>query len=108
METYVILGSWTAQGIAKVKKAPARIAAVRKATEAVGGKMTARYLTFGRHDFLGIAEFPAPRAPPPPPPPCRRGAAGGGRPPPERTAGVFLCEPRSAAKRSKGAPAQSG
>jgi uncharacterized protein with GYD domain len=58
METYVILGSWTAQGIAKVKKAPARIEAVRKATAAVGGKMTAWYLTFGRYDFVVIAEFP--------------------------------------------------
>jgi len=62
METYVILGSWTQQGIAKVKKAPARIAAVRKATEAVGGKMTAWYLTFGRYDFVVIAEFPDAKA----------------------------------------------
>ena len=50
------------QGIAKVKKAPARIAAVRKATEAVGGKMTAWYLTFGRYDFVVIAEFPDAKA----------------------------------------------
>jgi len=62
METYVILGSWTAQGIAKVKKAPARIEAVRKATAAVGGKMTAWYLTFGRYDFVVIAEFPDAKA----------------------------------------------
>ena len=62
METYVILGSWTQQGIAKVKDAPARIAAVRKATEAVGGKMTAWYLTFGRYDFVVIAEIPDAKA----------------------------------------------
>jgi len=62
METYVILGSWTAQGIAKVKKSPARIEAVRKATAAVGGKMTAWYLTFGRYDFVVIAEFPDAKA----------------------------------------------
>jgi uncharacterized protein with GYD domain len=62
METYIILGSWTQQGIAKVKDAPARIEAVRKATEAVGGKMTAWYLTFGRYDFVVISEFPDAKA----------------------------------------------
>lgn len=58
METFIILGNWTAQGIAKVKEAPARIEAVRKATEAAGGKMVSWYLTFGRYDFVVITEAP--------------------------------------------------
>jgi uncharacterized protein with GYD domain len=62
METYIILGNWTQQGIAKVKDAPARIEAVRKATEAAGGKMIAWYLTFGRYDFVVITESPNAKA----------------------------------------------
>jgi uncharacterized protein with GYD domain len=62
METFIILGNWTHQGIAKVKDAPARIEAVRKATEAAGGKMVAWYLTFGRYDFVVITEAPDAKA----------------------------------------------
>ena len=62
METYIILGKWTQQGMAKVKEAPGRIEAVRKATEAVGGKMIAWYLTFGRYDFVVITEAPNAKA----------------------------------------------
>ncbi len=58
METYIILGKWTQQGLGKVKEAPARIEAVRKSTEAAGGKMVAWYLTFGRYDFIAITQVP--------------------------------------------------
>ncbi len=58
METYIILGKYTEQGIAKIKKGPARIVAARKAMEAAGGKMIAWYLTMGRYDFIVIAEAP--------------------------------------------------
>jgi uncharacterized protein with GYD domain len=62
VETYIILGKWTQQGVAKVKEAPARIEAARKATEAAGGKMIAWYLTLGRYDFVVITEAPNVRA----------------------------------------------
>ena len=62
METYIILGNWTQQGIAKVKDAPARIEAVRKAMEAAGGRVIAWYLTFGRYDFVLITESPNAKA----------------------------------------------
>ncbi|HMK08521.1 MAG TPA: GYD domain-containing protein [Anaerolineales bacterium] len=62
METFIILGKWTQQGIAKVKQAPSRIEAVRKAAEAAGGRMIAWYLTFGRYDFVVITEFPSAKA----------------------------------------------
>jgi uncharacterized protein with GYD domain len=62
METYIILGKWTQQGIAKVKEGPARIEAARKAMEAAGGKMVAWYLTMGRYDFVVIMESPNAKA----------------------------------------------
>jgi hypothetical protein len=53
METYVILGRYTQQGAAKIKEGPARVEAVRKAMEKVGGKMVA---------WLSIARIaPCPR-----------------------------------------------
>ena len=58
METYIILGRWTQQGVANVKDAPARIEAARKAIEAAGGKMLGWYLTLGRYDFVVITEAP--------------------------------------------------
>jgi uncharacterized protein with GYD domain len=58
METYIILGKYTQQGIAKIKEGPTRIEAARKAMEAAGGKMIAWYLTMGRYDFVLIAEAP--------------------------------------------------
>ena len=57
METYIILGKYTHQGIAKIKEGPARIEAARKAMDAAGGKMVAWYLTAGRYDFVAVAGF---------------------------------------------------
>jgi uncharacterized protein with GYD domain len=58
METSVILGRYTQQGAAKIKEGPARVEAIRKALEKVGGKMVAFYLTMGRYDFVVICETP--------------------------------------------------
>ena len=59
METYIILGNYTKEGIAKIKEGPARIAAAKKAVEAAGGKFVAWYLTMGRYDFLAITQAPS-------------------------------------------------
>lgn len=59
METYIILGNYTKEGIAKIKEAPARIGAAKKAVEAAGGKFLAWYLTMGRYDFLAITQAPS-------------------------------------------------
>jgi uncharacterized protein with GYD domain len=58
METYIILGNWTAQGLKAVKEAPERIEAARKATEASGGRWLGWYLTLGRYDFIVILQSP--------------------------------------------------
>ena len=58
METYIILGSYTEQGVAKIKESPARIEAARRAVEAGGGKFLSWYLTMGRYDFIAITQAP--------------------------------------------------
>ena len=58
METYIILGSYTQEGAAKIKESPARIQAARQATEAAGGKFVSWHLTMGRYDFVVITQAP--------------------------------------------------
>jgi uncharacterized protein with GYD domain len=58
METYVILGNYTQQGVSAIKEGPARVEAVRKAVEATGGKVLGFYLTMGKYDFVVISEIP--------------------------------------------------
>jgi uncharacterized protein with GYD domain len=58
METYIILGSFTQEGVGKIKESPARIEAARQATEAAGGKFLSWHLTFGQYDFVVITEVP--------------------------------------------------
>ena len=58
MPTYIILVSWTDQGIRTVKESPQRLATAKKVIEAAGGKMTSFYLTMGRYDMVAIAEAP--------------------------------------------------
>jgi uncharacterized protein with GYD domain len=56
LETFIILGKYTQQGIEKIKEGPTRIEALRKAVTDAGGKMVAWYLTMGCYDFVLIAE----------------------------------------------------
>jgi uncharacterized protein with GYD domain len=58
METYIILGNYTQDGVRKIKESPARIEAARKAVEAAGGKFLSWHLTMGRYDFVVITEAP--------------------------------------------------
>ena len=58
METYIILGNYTQEGIAQIKQGPDRIEAARRAVEAAGGKFLGWYLTMGRFDFVAITEAP--------------------------------------------------
>ena len=58
MATYISLVKWTDQGIRNVKEAVGRLDAGKKATEEMGGKMLAWYLTMGRYDALIIFDFP--------------------------------------------------
>jgi uncharacterized protein with GYD domain len=58
MPTYITFSKITEQGIREIKNAPEQIAQMRKAAEAMGGKILAFYLTLGDYDFVGIAEWP--------------------------------------------------
>lgn len=58
METYIILGSFTGEGIKNIKESPARIEAARQAVEEAGGEFTSWHLTLGRYDFVAVTEAP--------------------------------------------------
>lgn len=58
METYIVLGKYTREGIDEVKDSPKRIQAVREMVEAAGGKLLGWYLTMGRYDFISIMQLP--------------------------------------------------
>ncbi len=58
METYIILGNYTREGINEIKKSPSRIQAVRESVEKAGGKFLGWYLTMGRYDFVSIVQLP--------------------------------------------------
>jgi uncharacterized protein with GYD domain len=62
METFIVLGKYTQQGMTRIKDAPARIDAARKAIKDAGGKMVAWYMTMGRYDYLVIVEAPSAKA----------------------------------------------
>ena len=62
METYIILGNYTQEGVSKMKETPARIEAARKAVEAAGGRFLSWHLTFGQYDFVAITEAPDAKA----------------------------------------------
>ncbi|MCS4537848.1 MAG: GYD domain-containing protein [Thaumarchaeota archaeon] len=58
MPYFITLGNWTDQGIRNVKDVPKRVAAAKKAVQKAGGKWHGLYFTFGKYDFIVLAEFP--------------------------------------------------
>jgi uncharacterized protein with GYD domain len=58
MATYITLGKWTPQGMAKIKEGPARLDAVKRAMKAAGAEMKGFYQTLGRYDFVSIVDAP--------------------------------------------------
>ena len=58
MPSYVVLGSYTDQGLRNIKEAPSGGYRVEEALELVGGKVTAIYLTMGMYDIIFVADAP--------------------------------------------------
>jgi len=58
MPTYISLCRWTQQGAQKIKEAPARLDAGRKAFQADGVKILQFFMTMGEYDFVIITEAP--------------------------------------------------
>ena len=62
MPHYVMLGSWTENGIKNLKQGPQREEAFRKAVEAAGGKVVLDLHTMGAYDFVVAVELPSDEA----------------------------------------------
>jgi len=58
METYIMLSTFTQQGITNIQEGPERAERFRQAVEAVGGTMVGWYLTLGRYDLIGVIQVP--------------------------------------------------
>lgn len=58
MPHYIILVSWTDQGIRNVKETAKRAEAARKLAEQLGAKLEL-YYTLGEYDLVGVAEAPS-------------------------------------------------
>lgn len=58
MSTHIVMMKLTEHGAKMIKDAPARIDDAVKNLEAMGGKMTAFYLTTGEYDYIAVGEVP--------------------------------------------------
>lgn len=58
MTTYVMLASWTDQGIKNVKDSPRRLDAARKLLKDMGGDFKSFFLTMGDVDMVAVYEAP--------------------------------------------------
>ncbi|MDZ4737343.1 MAG: GYD domain-containing protein [Rhodospirillaceae bacterium] len=56
---YIVLLSWTTQGVQNIKDAPDRLDAGKIAAKALGGKIETFYLTMGGHDGVLIVDMPS-------------------------------------------------
>lgn len=56
MTTYIMLATWTEQGINEVKDAPRRLDAAKRLLKDMGGEMRSFYLTMGDIDMVAIYE----------------------------------------------------
>lgn len=62
MPVFVILGKLTQKAIETIKSAKERDSKAEQIIKAAGGKLLANYYTFGRYDFVAIAELPSDEA----------------------------------------------
>lgn len=58
MPTYIQLIDLTEQGVENIEESPDRIEEAKDLIESMGGEFKEIYLTLGRFDAVGIAEFP--------------------------------------------------
>jgi len=58
MPTYIVLGSFTEQGLRNIKDSPKRAAAVRDMAKKAGASLKDTYWTLGQYDFVAIFEAP--------------------------------------------------
>jgi uncharacterized protein with GYD domain len=58
MTTYIMLASWTDQGIRGVKESARRFDAAKKVLAEMGGSFQSFYLTMGDYDLVAVYEAP--------------------------------------------------
>lgn len=58
MSTYVLLATYTDQGIRNVRDSPRRLDAARKELKEMGGEFRHFFLTMGEYDIVAIYEAP--------------------------------------------------
>jgi uncharacterized protein with GYD domain len=58
MAQYIMLASWTEQGIRNVKDSANRLDAAKREWQKHGVEITAFFMTMGRHDMVTILEAP--------------------------------------------------
>lgn len=59
MPTYIVLSSYTDQGIRNVKDSPKRLDAAKKLLKDLGGELKEFYLTMGSYDIVVVADAPS-------------------------------------------------
>lgn len=60
MTTFVVLGTFTEQGIRNIKRLADLRQAAEQWTAGKGGRVVANYTTLGPYDFVFIVELPSP------------------------------------------------
>lgn len=58
MAHFVVLGRWTAQGVANYKNTLDRAEAADRLAKSMGGRLVDIYWTLGKYDFVAIFEAP--------------------------------------------------
>jgi uncharacterized protein with GYD domain len=58
MPNYIVLGTFTDQGIRNIKDSPKRTDAVAAMAKKAGGTLKETYWTLGQYDFVAIFEAP--------------------------------------------------
>lgn len=58
MPAYVMLASWTDQGMRAIEDSPRRIDTARKTLEEMGGHITSTYMTMGEYDLVLTYDAP--------------------------------------------------
>lgn len=58
MPTYVMLATWTEQGMRAIDDSPKRVDAARKQLEDMGGRILSAYMTMGLYDLVITYDAP--------------------------------------------------
>jgi uncharacterized protein with GYD domain len=58
MAQYILLATWTDQGIKGVKESPQRLDAARKLWQEGGGRIVSFHMTMGAYDMVLVVEAP--------------------------------------------------